>query len=83
MRYDPIDPQLFVENRAKLAAKLNPGSFAVIHSNDIMPQSADGVMRFYQASDLFWLTGVEQEDTMLILNPHSKNSEEREILYVR
>ncbi|MEM1295957.1 MAG: aminopeptidase P family protein [Verrucomicrobiota bacterium] len=83
MRYDPIDPQLFVENRAKLAAKLKPGSFAVIHSNDIMPQSADGSMRFYQSSDLFWLTGVDQEETTLILNPHASNPADREMLFVR
>ncbi len=83
MRYDPIDSQLFVENRAKLAAKLKPGSFAVIHSNDIMPQSADGSMRFYQSSDLFWLTGVDQEETTLILNPHATDPADREMLFVR
>lgn len=83
MRYAPINPQLFVENRAKLAAKLKPGSFAVIHSNDIMPQSADGSMRFYQSSDLFWLTGVDQEETTLILNPHAADPADREILFVR
>ena len=83
MRYDPIDPKLFSENRAKLAALLKPGSFAVFHSNDIMPQSADGVMPFFQASDIFWLTGVDQEDTMLILNPHAKDEADRELLFVR
>ena len=83
MRYDLIDPNLFVENRAKLAAKLKPGSFAIIHSNDIMPQSADGVMRFYQNSDLFWLTGIDQEETVLILNPHAKDPADRELLFVR
>ncbi len=83
MRYEPIDPQLFVENRAKLAALLKPGSFAVIHSNDIMPQSADGSMRFYQSSDLFWLTGVDQEETTLILNPYATEPAERVMLFVR
>ncbi len=83
MRYDPIDPRLFAENRAKLAAQLKPGSFAIVHANDIMPQSADGVMRFYQSSDLFWLTGVDQEETALILNPHAKNPADRELLFVR
>ena len=62
---------------------LKPDSIAIIHSNDVMPQSADGMMRFYQSSDLFWLTGVDQEETVLILNPGAADPQDRELLFVR
>ncbi|MCB1078923.1 MAG: aminopeptidase P N-terminal domain-containing protein, partial [Verrucomicrobiae bacterium] len=62
MKYDLIDPALFVENRRRLAAELKPGSLAVIHSADIPWRCADGSMRFIQNSDLFYLTGVDQEE---------------------
>jgi len=77
MRYDPIPPQLFTRNRERLQAKLPPGSIAILVANDVMPLSADGTMRFYQDSDLFWLTGVDQEETVLILTP------QEQILFVR
>ena len=67
MKHRPIDPQLFVENRANLAAQLKPGSIAIVHSADVPPLSADGSLKFVQNSDLFYLTGVPQEETVLIL----------------
>ncbi|NOX99327.1 MAG: M24 family metallopeptidase [Verrucomicrobia bacterium] len=83
MKYPPIDPNFFVENRARLAAKLEAGSIAVFNSADIPPLSADGTSHFTQNSDLFYLTGADQEDTVLVLCPNSKDVENREILFVR
>ncbi|MFT5466594.1 MAG: Xaa-Pro aminopeptidase [Verrucomicrobiales bacterium] len=83
MRYDPIDPQLFVENRKALAAKLKPNSIAVVHSHDILPLCADGVLPFYQNSDLFWLSGVNQEESTLILNPSASDPRDQQLLFVR
>ena len=58
-----INPSLFIENRKRLSAKLQPNSIAIFNANDIMPTNADGTMRFKQNSDLFYLTGVNQEET--------------------
>ena len=83
MRYDPIDPRLFIENRSRLAAELEPGTLAVINSNDIMPDSGDGVLSFHQNSDLLFLSGVDQEETVLILFPGAPDPADREILFVK
>jgi len=83
MRYDPIDRNLFISNRKRLAEKLLPNSIAVINSNYIMPTNADGTMRFKQNSDLFYLTGIEQEDTTLVLYPDSPNEKLREVLFIK
>ena len=83
MRYEAIDPELFIKNRAKLLAKLKPNSMVIIHANDIMPTNADGTMAFQQNRDLFYLTGVNQEETVLILWPDAPTEKEREILFVR
>jgi len=83
MRYDPIDPELFVRNRAKLVEKLEPNTLVVIHSNDIPPTNADGTRTFRQNNDLFYLTGVDQEETVLVLCPDAPVESEREILFVR
>ena len=83
MKYDPIDPQLFVENRARLAADLKPNSLAVFHSADLPWRSGDGSLRFIQNSDLFYLTGIDQEGTMLILCPGASDPARREMLFVR
>ena len=69
MRYDPIDPQLFVRNRDKLRALLQPNSIVIVLANDIFPTNADGTMAFKQNADLFYLTGVDQEETVLVLMP--------------
>jgi Xaa-Pro aminopeptidase len=83
MKYLPIDPNLFIENRKKLAAKLPPGSIAIFMSNDQFPRSADGQYMFRQDADIFYLTGIDQEDSMLILYPDCPRTEYREVLFLR
>lgn len=83
MKYPPIDSKLFVENRARFAALLDPNSIAIFNSADVPPLSADGTSHFTQNSDLFYLTGADQEDTVLILCPNAKDAANREILFVR
>jgi Xaa-Pro aminopeptidase len=83
MKYERIDKRLFIENRRRLAERLLPNSIAVFNSNDIMPTSADGTMPFKQNADLFYLTGVDQEETILLLYPDAKEAKYREILFVR
>lgn len=83
MRYEPIDPQLFVRNRERLRGMLKPNSIVIVHSNDIFPTNADGVMSHHQNADLFYLTGVDQEDTVLVLMPDAIDEREREILFVK
>ena len=83
MRYGPIDPNLFSLNRARLKKLLPPGSLAVLHANDILPTNADGSLRLRQNSDLFYLTGVDQEETILLLCPDAADEKLREILFLR
>ena len=83
MRYHPIEAQLFIDNRRKLAAKMSPNSIAVINSNDVMPTSADGVHPFIQQTDLFYLSGIDQEESILVLCPDAVEEKHREILFVR
>jgi len=83
MRYDPIDPQLFVQNRRRLAALMSPRSLAVVHSNDILPTNADGTLPLKQSSDLFYLSGVDQEESILLLFPDADDPTQREILFLR
>lgn len=83
MRYNTIDPRLFIENRDKLAKLLLPNSLVVLNANDILPTSADGTLPFRQSSDLFYLTGVDQEETILLLYPDAHEENMREILFVR
>ncbi len=83
MRYEAIDPQFFVRNRERLLENLKPNSLVVIHANDIFPTNADGTMTFRQNNDLFYLTGVDQEETVLILSPDAALEEDRAILFVR
>ena len=83
MKYNRINSALFVKNRKKLADKMAPGSIAVFHSNDEMPRNGDAYFTFKQQSDLFYLTGVDQEDTILILFPDSPNPLFREMIFVK
>jgi Xaa-Pro aminopeptidase len=83
MRYVSIDPQLFIENRGRLAARLKPNSIAVVNSNDVMPTSADGVHPFVQQTDLFYLSGIDQEESTLVLFPAAKEEKHREVLFLR
>jgi Xaa-Pro aminopeptidase len=83
MKYDPIDASLFVKNRKKFMAKMKPKSLAVFNSNDIYPISADSTMPFEQHRDIFYLTGVDQEESVLFLFPDCPNENLREVLFVR
>lgn len=83
MRYQKINQQLFVGNRKKLLKEMKPGSVAVVNANDVMPTNADGTMRFRQNSDLFYLTGVDQEESILVLYPDFPDEKYREVLFLR
>lgn len=83
MRYTPIDPLLFINNRKKLFRHLKPNSLVVLNANDRMPQNADGTMPFRQNSDLFYLSGIDQEETILVLYPDAKEEHLREILFLK
>ncbi len=83
MKYQPIEPHLFVENRKRLYAKLKPNSVVVVHANDILPTNADGTLPFKQNSNLFYLCGIDQEETVLILAPDHPNENMREILFLK
>jgi Xaa-Pro aminopeptidase len=78
-----IDNALFIGNRKKLIKELKPGSLAVVQANDSMPTNADGTMKFKQNTDLFWLTGVNQEETILLLFPDSPDPAFKEVLFLR
>ncbi|MCU0540532.1 MAG: aminopeptidase P N-terminal domain-containing protein, partial [Desulfobacterales bacterium] len=83
MRTPPIGPQLFIDNRRRLAGLLKPGWIAVVNSSDLMPRSADGVHPFVQQTDLIYLTGIDQEETVLLLFPDAPEAKHREILFLR
>ncbi|MEK6481786.1 aminopeptidase P family protein [Catalinimonas sp. 4WD22] len=82
-RYAPLDASLFTENRKRLCSELHSCSVLVLNSNDIMPTNADGSMRFIQNSDLFYLTGIDQEESILLMFPDFPNEDYREILFLR
>lgn len=83
MKYLPIDSNLFIKNRKKFMAQMKPKSIAVFNSNDIYPISADSTMPFQQARDIFYLSGADQEETILLLFPDAMDKKHREILFVR
>lgn len=83
MKYAQIDQKLFIENRQRFAKQLKPNSIAVFNSNDIMPTNADGTMGFRQNSDLFYLSGIDQEETILVIFPDAKDGVHKEILFLR
>ncbi len=78
-----IDKALFILNRNNLKAKLKNNAIAVIHANDHMPTNADGHMAYKQNSDLFYLSGIQQEQTILLLYPDSQNKSFTEVLFIR
>jgi Xaa-Pro aminopeptidase len=83
MRYDPIKPELFIQNRENLSRLLLPDSLAVVNANDCMTPSADSTLPYRQNSDLFYLTGINQEETILLLYPDAHDEKMREILFIR
>lgn len=83
MKYDQIPNTLFVKNRKKFMARMLPKSLAVFNSNDIYPISADSTMPFQQHRDIFYLSGADQEETILVLFPEALDKKHREVLFVR
>ena len=80
MKHLPIDSQLFIKNRQRFVAKMLPQSIAIFNSNDELPTNGDALFAFKQNSDLYWLTGIQQEDTMLVLFPDNPDPKYREVL---
>ncbi|MCZ7636561.1 MAG: Xaa-Pro aminopeptidase [Verrucomicrobia bacterium] len=83
MRHTPIHPELFVENRRRLTRLLHRQSLAVVNANDVLPTNADGTLLMQPNSDLFYLTGVEQEESILVLAPDAFDEKQREMLFLR
>ena len=83
MKYHQIDSQLFIKNREKFIAKMQAHSLAVFNSNDIYPVSADSTLAFAQHRDIFYLSGVNQEESILILFPDAPKPEHRELLFLK
>ena len=83
MRHLPIKPKLFKDNRIRLAKLLTPKSLAVVNANDVLPTNADGTLLMHPNSDLFYLSGIEQEESILLLFPDAADPKQREILFLR
>src|SRR5574343_108778 len=82
MKYLPLDPNIFIQNRKRFTDRMEKNAIAIFNSNDELPTNGDQLHPFKQNSDLFWLTGIEQEDTMLILFPDNPDPKFREVLVV-
>jgi Xaa-Pro aminopeptidase len=80
MKHLPLDPQLFVTNRNRFVKQMKPNSIAIFISNDEVPSNADALHPFKQNSDLYWLSGITQEDSMVILFPDNPDPKYREVL---
>ncbi|HYG39493.1 MAG TPA: aminopeptidase P family protein [Cytophagales bacterium] len=83
MRYTNIPNSLFINNRKNFSQVLKPKSIAIFNSNDIMPTNADGTMGFRQNNDLFYLSGIDQEETILLLFPDAPEEKFKEILFLK
>ena len=83
MKYHQIDRDLFIKNRAKFMAQMKPKSVAIFNSNDIYPISADSTMAFEQHRDIFYLSGVDQEESILLLFPDAPYENQREMLFLK
>ena len=83
MRYEAIGKDLFIKNREKLKARLKPNSVVVVCSNDVMPTNADGTMPFRQNSNMLYLSGIDQEESVLVIAPDFPDPKFREVLFVR
>ena len=80
MKYLPLNPEIFIQNRKRFTGRMEKNSIAVFNSNDELPVNGDALFPFRQNSDLFWLSGIEQEDTMLVLFPDNPDPKFREVL---
>ena len=82
-RYQLIDSTLFIENRKRFTAQLKPKSLAILNSNDIFPRNGDANFEFKQNSDMFWLTGIDQEECAVVLFPDCPVEAYREALFIK
>src|SRR5579875_1734808 len=80
MKNLPIPNTLFTQNRRRFVQEMKPNSIAIFNSNDEMPMNGDATYKFTQNSDLYWLSGIEQEDTMVVLYPDNPDEKHREVL---
>src|SRR5215216_6850200 len=80
MKHLPLDPEIFTTNRKRFIKELKPDSIAIFVSNDQVPSNGDALYHFKQNSDLYWLTGITQEDSMVILFPDNPDPKYREVL---
>jgi len=83
MRHEPIGKELFISNRKRLVKSLKPGSLVVFNSNDIMPSNADGSLGYIQNSDLYYVSGIHQEESMVVVCPDFPDKKYREVLFLR
>jgi Xaa-Pro aminopeptidase len=83
MRHERIDSKVFIENRTRLKDLLRSDSLAVINANDVLPTNADGSMPFVPNTDLFYLSGIEQEQSILLVYPDADDEKHRELLFLR
>ena len=83
MRHKPIKKKLFVQNRQRLAELMAPKSLAVLNANDVLPTNADGSLPMQPNADLFYLSSIEQEESILLLFPDAADNKHREILFLR
>ena len=82
MKYLPLNPEIFIQNRKRFTDRMDKNSIAIFNSNDELPSNGDSIHKFKQNSDLFWLTGIEQEESMLVLFPDNPDAKYREVLVV-
>jgi len=80
MKYLPLDAAIFKQNRQRFVARMEKNAIAIFNSNDELPTNGDATHRFKQNSDLYWLCGIDQEDTMVILFPDNPDPKYREVL---
>lgn len=80
MKYLPLNPAIFVNNRKRFVKEMLPNSIAIFVSNDEVPKNGDAIYHFSQNSDLYWLSGIEQEDSIVILFPDCPDPKYREVL---
>ena len=80
MKYEQLDSQIFINNRKRFIKEMQPNSIAIFGSNDEFPTNGDAIHKFKQNSSLYWLSGIEQEDSMVIFFPNNPDKKYREIL---
>lgn len=83
MKYNPINPELFIKNRQRFTAKMKHNSVAIFNSNDVFVTGADSVLPFHQHRDIFYLSGIDQEESVLVLFPDAKNEHHKQVLFVK